>query len=175
MIGDGDSVGVSGEITEHMLWTAEGRFEVNHPFLPKQRTQEGSKGLLLAKRLESAGENQPGMALFQASNELAAEDAAEYGTWQKEVMARVNPVLMIGRGASGRNHAVNMWVRSPVRQIRDVSHNKLGPCANPCTLTTVLIGCMLPGRKWGELFRVPIFPTHVLRFWMENNSEGVLR
>ena len=57
----------------------------------------------------------------------------------------------------------------------DFSPPTFGPCANQCTLTTVLIGCMLPGRKWGELFRVPIFPTHVLRFWMENNSEGVLR
>jgi hypothetical protein len=45
MIGDGNPVGVSGEIAEHMLWVAEGWFEVNHPFLPKPRTQEGSKGL----------------------------------------------------------------------------------------------------------------------------------
>src|SRR6516164_8613994 len=27
---------------------------------------------------------------------------------------------------------------------RDVSHNKLGSCANPCTLTFVLVECMLP-------------------------------
>jgi hypothetical protein len=64
MIGDGNAVGVAGEIAQHMLWAAKGRLEVNHPFLPKQRTQEGSEGLLLLKRLERAGENQLGMDAF---------------------------------------------------------------------------------------------------------------
>ena len=42
----------------------------------------------------------------------------------------------------------------------DFSPPTFGPCANQCTLTIVLIGCMLPGRKWGGLFPVPIVPIH---------------
>ena len=57
MIGDGDPVGVGSKIAQDMPWAAKGWLEVNHPILPEQRAQEGSKGLLLLKRLQSAGEH----------------------------------------------------------------------------------------------------------------------
>src|SRR5689334_14401826 len=103
MIGDGHAVGVAGEITQHMLWAAKRRLEVNHPFWPKQRRQEGSKGLLLLQGRESTGENQLWVAFFQTGNELAAEDAAEHAARQEEVITRMNPASMIRRGSSGWN------------------------------------------------------------------------
>ena len=117
MIRDGNAVGVAGEIAQHMLWAAKRRLEVNHPFLPKQRAQEGSKGLLLLEGLESTGQNQLRVAFFQSGDELAAEDAAEHAARQEEVITRMNPASMIGRGSSGWNHTVNMWVMPSSRTI----------------------------------------------------------
>jgi len=110
MVGDGDAVGVAGEITQDMLWAAEGRLEVNHPLLSEQRTQEGSEGLLLAKGLESTGESQLRVPLFQTGNELSAEDAAEHVAGQEEVVPRMNPAEVIGRKSSSWNHAMDMGV-----------------------------------------------------------------
>lgn len=64
MIGNSDAVGVAGKITQDMLGTAEGRFEVDDPVLPEQGPQEGGEGLILTKRLESSGENELRVACF---------------------------------------------------------------------------------------------------------------
>ena len=78
MIGNGDAVGVAGEIAQDMLGTAEGGFEVDHPVLPKQCAQERGKSLILTKGLEGSRESQLVVACFQTGDELASEDAAEH-------------------------------------------------------------------------------------------------
>lgn len=78
MIGNSDAVGVPGQVAQDMLRAAEGRFEVDHPVLPEQGTQEGGKGLLLTKGVEGPRESELVMAFFQTGDELAAEDAAEH-------------------------------------------------------------------------------------------------
>ena len=78
MVGNGDAMSVAGQIAQDMLGTTEGRFEIDHPVLPEQGTQEGGKGSILAKRLQGSRENELGVACFQAGDELATEDAAEH-------------------------------------------------------------------------------------------------
>ena len=34
MIGDGDAMGITAEVTQHLLGTVEGRFGVDDPFMP---------------------------------------------------------------------------------------------------------------------------------------------
>jgi hypothetical protein len=34
MIGDGDAMGITTEVTQHLFGTTEGRFSVNNPFMP---------------------------------------------------------------------------------------------------------------------------------------------
>jgi xanthine/CO dehydrogenase XdhC/CoxF family maturation factor len=64
VIGNGDAVGVAGKIAQDMLGAAERRFEVDHPVLPEQGTQEGGKGSILTERLEGSRESELGMASF---------------------------------------------------------------------------------------------------------------
>ena len=56
VVGDGDPVGVAGEIMEHMLRSAEGRLGVDNPVLAEQRTQERAECLLLRQRFQGAGQ-----------------------------------------------------------------------------------------------------------------------
>src|SRR5437588_9421314 len=97
MIGDGDAVGIAGEITQDVLGASEGRLEVNHPVLSEQGAQERGKGLLVAEWVEGTGESEFGVVLFQTVDELAAEDATEDVVGQEEVVARMNPASVVGR------------------------------------------------------------------------------
>ena len=64
MIGNGDAVGVAGEIAQDMLGTAERRFEVDHPVLTEQGAQEGGKGLILTEGLKGSRESELAVASF---------------------------------------------------------------------------------------------------------------
>ena len=39
MVGDGHAMGITAQITEHMLWASERTFRVDHPVLSEQRSQ----------------------------------------------------------------------------------------------------------------------------------------
>ena len=43
MVGDGHTVSVAAEIVQHIFGATEGRFQVDHPVLSKQRPQPGGK------------------------------------------------------------------------------------------------------------------------------------
>ena len=47
VVGDGDPMGVAGEITQHMMGSAEGWLGVDDPVLTEQGTQEGAEGFLV--------------------------------------------------------------------------------------------------------------------------------
>ena len=64
MIGNGDTVGVAGEIAQDMLRTSERRLEVDDPVLSEQGAQEGGKGWLLAEGLKGSGESELAVAFF---------------------------------------------------------------------------------------------------------------
>jgi hypothetical protein len=55
MIGNGDAVGVAGQVAQDVLGSTEGRLEVDHPVLPEQGAQEGGEPLRLTEGLERAG------------------------------------------------------------------------------------------------------------------------
>jgi hypothetical protein len=64
VIGNGDAVGVAGEIAQDMLGATERRFEVDHPVLPEQGPQEGGQGPILTERFEGSRESELGAASF---------------------------------------------------------------------------------------------------------------
>ena len=64
MIGNGDTVGVAGQVAQDVLGSTEGRFEVNHPVLPEQGAQEGGEGLRLTEGPERSRESKLGMVFF---------------------------------------------------------------------------------------------------------------
>jgi hypothetical protein len=47
VVGDGDAMGVAGEITQHMMGSAEGGLGVDDPVLTEQGTQEGAERFLV--------------------------------------------------------------------------------------------------------------------------------
>jgi hypothetical protein len=56
VVGNSHAMGVAGEITQHMLGTAERRLGIDDPVLPEQGAQEGTEGRLVIEGLESSGE-----------------------------------------------------------------------------------------------------------------------
>ena len=47
MVGDGDAMGVAGEIAENMMGTAEGWLGIDDPVLTEQGAQESTEGFLV--------------------------------------------------------------------------------------------------------------------------------
>ena len=78
VIGDGDTMGIAGQVVKHMLRPSEGAFGVNHPILTKERPEEGVKGFLSGQWLEAAGKCKFALAkgALQAGDELTAKDTA---------------------------------------------------------------------------------------------------
>jgi hypothetical protein len=58
VVGDGHAMGVTGEIAEHMMRTAEGWLGVDDPVLTEQGAQEGAEGLLVGQGLKRSGEGE---------------------------------------------------------------------------------------------------------------------
>ncbi|MGC1648826.1 MAG: hypothetical protein WA741_23655 [Candidatus Sulfotelmatobacter sp.] len=65
VVGDGHAMGVAGEIAEHMMGTAEGRFGVDDPVLTEQGAQEGAERFLVGQWLKSSGEGE--LALLEST------------------------------------------------------------------------------------------------------------
>ena len=51
MVGDGHAMSVTAQITEHMLWTSERAFRVDHPVLSEQWSEPRGKGFRLSEEL----------------------------------------------------------------------------------------------------------------------------
>ncbi len=110
-------MGVASEILENALRSAEGRFDVNHPFdfggLLTQSLECGGRG----QGSEFAGEAQGAVAegLAQLPQELLTEALAEQEIGKKEgVFAARNPARAIGRDASARHDAMQMGMQMQV-------------------------------------------------------------
>ena len=70
MIGNGDAVGIAGEVAQNMLRAAERRLEVDHPILPEQGAQEDAKRLLLTEGLKGSGRVSWVRLLFRPATNL---------------------------------------------------------------------------------------------------------
>ena len=53
MVGDGHTMSVAAQIVQHIFGATEGTFQVDHPFLSKQRPQPGGKDLGLSVSFRS--------------------------------------------------------------------------------------------------------------------------
>src|ERR1700733_6298632 len=97
MVGDGDAVGVAGQIRKHMLGPSERTFGIDHPILAKERSEESVKGVFSGQGLEAAGEHEFALLKgeFQAGDKFAAKDTAQYLHGQEEWVARMDPALVV--------------------------------------------------------------------------------
>ena len=105
-------MGVTAQITEHMLWASERTFRVDHPVLSEQWSEPRSKGFRLSEELQvSMKVELAGMkGTLERFVELAAKDATEHLNGKKEIVAWFDPTRVIGRQSTGWHHAMNMWV-----------------------------------------------------------------
>ena len=55
-VGDGDAVGVAGQVLQHVFGSAERRLGVDHPLLVDAAMKQGVKCMRLGERSQSAGE-----------------------------------------------------------------------------------------------------------------------
>ena len=110
VIGDGDAMGIEGQIVKHMLRSCEGAFRVNHPVLAKERPEESVKGFLSGQRLEATRKSELALTkgVLQASDKLAAKDAAEHFHRQEKGITGTDPALVVWRQAARGDHAVNV-------------------------------------------------------------------
>ena len=112
VIGDGNAMGVAGQVMKDVLRAAEWRFGVYDPVLAEERTKKRAEYRFLSKRLKTARKGQLAFpkGSLQSRRELAAKDPAEHFHGQEEYVAWMNPVLMIERKTPSRKHAMGMWV-----------------------------------------------------------------
>ena len=82
MIGNGDPVGVAGEVAQDMLHRGHrrGGFEIDDPVLPKQGAQEGGEGWRLAEGLERSERVSWGWLFSKASTNLPRK--TRLSTWR---------------------------------------------------------------------------------------------
>lgn len=97
MVGDGDTVGVTAEILEHILGAAEGWLGVDHPVFAKQRSQPGGEEFGLREERQIPGKVQLAKLKggLETGDELAAKHPPEYGNGEKESRVRSNPAGVI--------------------------------------------------------------------------------
>jgi hypothetical protein len=110
VIGNGDSVSVSGQVVEDMFGSSEWPFGIDYPALAEQWPKEGVERFPLGEHFDPARKLELSRIKggFQSVGELAAKHLAQHFHRQEEIVARVNPALVIGRKATGRDHAMDM-------------------------------------------------------------------
>src|SRR5258708_17720834 len=112
MVGDGHAMGVTAQITEHMLWAPEWTFRIDHPVLSEQWSEPRSKGFRLSEELQVSmkGELAVMKGALERFVELSAKDVTEHLDGKKEIVSWFDPARVIGRQPTGWHHAMNMWV-----------------------------------------------------------------
>src|SRR5260370_32251605 len=106
-------MGVTAQITEHMLWASERTFRVDHPVLSERWSEPRGKGFRLSEELQVSmkGELAVTKGTLERFMELAAKDATEHLDGKKEVVAWFDPAGVIDRQAAGGHHAMYMRVK----------------------------------------------------------------
>lgn len=90
-VGKSDAMSVAAQITENVLWSAEGRFGVDDPALSLK---------LVAEMLELSWSGQAQvaarMSLPQTREKFAAKECAQNTDRKQEVFASPDPTLVVG-------------------------------------------------------------------------------
>jgi hypothetical protein len=113
MVGDGHTMGVTAEILEHIVGTAEGWFGVDDPVFSKQWPEPGSEDLGLREQSQIAGKVQLAMlkGRLESGDELAAKHTSEYLDGEKEARAGSNPAGVIERKPASGDDTVDMGMK----------------------------------------------------------------
>jgi len=116
LIGDGDPVGVSGEVLEDLLRASERRLGIDNPILRVQLTQPVLPAGFVGESFQLSIEGKPAVvkSLLEVSEQLAAKKAAQDSNGKEEVLLGANPVSTIGRDASTGNYAMKVRVMKQV-------------------------------------------------------------
>jgi len=111
VVGYGHAVGVTAEISEDSIRTAEGRLGIDVPVLLAQPRDQLFKprGITEIRGGSAAIELVLAVEMTKSSEELVTEDVVEYRNGQQEpwVVGR-NPSLMIRRQSTARDHAMHV-------------------------------------------------------------------
>jgi hypothetical protein len=115
MVGDGDAMGVAGQIVQYVLRPTERLLRVHHPVFAEQCTQECGEGLLVSQRSAGSEEVEPVPAKVapQSGYELPAKDFAQDFHRQEEMMRRADPASMLRRQSAAGHHAVHVGMLPP--------------------------------------------------------------
>src|SRR5262245_39835713 len=87
MVGDGNTMGITSQVLENVVWPAKGWFRIHDPILLEQSPQEPAEVAFIRQRqtLTEEGELLGVKSASQTRAEFAAEDAAEHLHRQKEM------------------------------------------------------------------------------------------
>ena len=105
IVGDGDAMGVAGEICEHLIGAGEGRLAVHDPALGR-----GALEQVLRVVIASQGNRAARDRVLELGQELAAEDLGEDAHGQEEVRAGGDPARVAGIQTAAGDDAVQMRV-----------------------------------------------------------------
>jgi hypothetical protein len=111
VIGNRNAMGVSAEIAQHLLGSAERRLAVDHPSGRVKLTDQTPKQFGLRQTAKQAvkPELSGSVSLLERFEKLAAEDFAENRFREKEALtSRAHPMGMAARQATGSDDAMNM-------------------------------------------------------------------
>src|SRR5262245_57596135 len=110
MIGDGNAMGVTGQILQDMVCPAKGWFGIHDPILLKQGSEKSPEVHFIRQRQTFTKEAElPGFeGSAQSIAELAAEHSAQHLHGEEEVGAARNPAATIHRQPASRHDTVNM-------------------------------------------------------------------
>ena len=129
-VGDGDAMGISAEIAQRVLRSAEGALGVYDPVVTEEGSQPGAKSAWLCEVPQAAVEVE--IAAMKSSSEsgeeLTTEDAAEHGDGQEESVRRTDPSVMIGSQSAGSHDAMDMGMeqQSLIPRVQHAEEGDLG-------------------------------------------------
>ena len=111
-VGDGDPMGIAGEIGQHGLGSGEGALGVDDPLAVAQGFEPVTEGLRLGKRVVFTEELQFAgtVGVHELSKEQAPEQPREHAHRQEEPRPAGDPAFTIERQAAAGDDAVHMGV-----------------------------------------------------------------
>ena len=109
-IGYRDSMGITSEISQDLLWSAERWLSVDHPLGTAQRSELFGKDGWLGELCKIAEEAQvPGIECrLQALKEQSAEKPGKHAHRQEEAWSTANPMRAVEGWTAARHDAMHM-------------------------------------------------------------------
>jgi hypothetical protein len=79
VVGDGDTMSITAEISDDLFWAAEGGFGINNPILTKQQSEERREVFRFHQMVDRSGAGQPVlvMRVAESGDELSTKHFGE--------------------------------------------------------------------------------------------------